>query len=238
MKRSIYLTGLSLFLAFCSCVKDPDENRIYRRAEFVEGEVRLFVKSGEVKDKQVIAKFAEGVRSFFLDAANPPAYVYAFADDEQQFEAYDLELRFASASTGVLRYNAKDGGKPEEWKFKLEKRAGYDVISMLDTLHTFYFSENPRYQCSPVVLKREPLPMAGEMVTYLRPLYVKKSKDSVALCLVSYMEKRYYQDELSLVHISGVTNNLINPSYLSGLGNTPILVADTFAYKESYILFR
>lgn len=238
MRSIFFFLAATLLFALSSCSEDDNYPQKFSRYEFSSGEVKMHTKTGVVTDAQVISQFTNGIRNYFLNSENLLDYVYSFNDDINQFENYDLELIFSSEIKGELSFKSKDAEAIEKIKFNLVKKDDYYIVSMQDTVVSSLYSENARFKCRPEMVKREPIPMGGEIVSYLRPLYIKKGKDEISVCIVSYMENSYFNNELVGIAISGPENNLINTDYLMGLMNTSEGRVDSIAYKESFIIFK
>lgn len=236
MRRIQLLLAISLVLTAISCSDKDDYPRKYTRYEFFSGEVKMFTKAGEVTNNQEIGKFAERVRDFSLNTPNPPDYVYAFNDDRGIMEDYEIEITLSSDTEGIISIISNDN---QPLNFNLLKKDDFYVISMRDTIEAYNYLENPRYKCSPEIVERTPIPMAGELVRYLKPIYIKKRDDDILICIVSYMERSYYSDnQFRSQSISGPVNNMITNDYLLFIQNPSYSLIDTLAFKESYIVFK
>lgn len=238
MKNSHILSLIIICVVFLSCSEKNDYPKKYSRFEFSEGIVKMHSKSGVVTDPQKINEFAERIRSYFLDLENGPDNVYSFSDDINEFENYDLEITLFSETKGELNIKLANPGATQTIGFDLVKAGDHYVISLHDTIISMYYQENPRYQCKPRILSREPLPGGGEKVRYLRPLFIKKDKDEIWVSIISYMENSYFNGEQTAIAISGATNNLLSEEYLLSLSQTIEARVDTIAYKVSFIIFK
>jgi hypothetical protein len=236
MRRIHLILAASLILTTISCSKKTDYPRTYTLYEFSSGEVKMFTKTGEVYNNQEINKFTERVRGYYLNSPNPPDYVYSFDDDKDIMEDYDIEITFSSINGGTISVISPDN---QTINFSLAEREGFCVISMQDTIEAYNYTENPRYECSPEIVERITIPMAGELVRYLKPLYIMKNNDEILICIVSYMERSYYPDnQFRSQSISGPANNMINNDYLLFIQNPSYNLTDTLAVKESYMVFK
>jgi hypothetical protein len=238
MKKHLLYLGLTIVITMFSCSTDKNYPQKYSRSEFSSGVVKMYTKTGEVTDAQVINQFSEEVRNFFLNVENAPEYVYSFDDDIDKYEDYNLEIIFSSETKGEISFKSNDSETNETIKFNLIKRDDYYVLSIQDTVVSSFYSENPRFKCVPEITNRTPIPMGGEIVSFLKPLYIKKTDDEIYLFIVSYMEKKYFNNELNGIAIEGVSNNMINMDYLEGLKYTNQGWVDSIAYKESFIIFK
>ncbi len=233
-----FLTVICLTSILLSCSDDKDFNKKYTRQEFVSGDIKMFTNSGEVTDETEIDKFTEGIRNSFLTNPLDQKEVYSFDDDIDVYDNYNIELMFYSENSGEVKMKSDETGEEELIKFNLKEQDDYSIISLQDTIETYFLDENERYKCVPEIISRKPLPMSMEIVTYLRPIYVKKIDDEIRIYIVSYMENKYSNNELWGQDISGATNNMISEDYLNNLKNMSEHWTDTIAYKESYIVFK
>ena len=236
MRRIQLHLAVSLVLTVISCSNTNDYPRKYTRYEFFGGEVKMFTKAGEVTNNQEINKFTERVRDYYLNSSNPPDYVYTFNDDRDIMEDYEIEITLSSNTEGIISVISNDN---QTLNFNLVKKDDFYVISMRDTIEAYNYIENQRYKCSPEIVERTPIPMAGELVRYLKPIYIKKNDDEILICIVSYMERSYYSDDqFRSQSISGPVNNMIKNDYLLFIQNSSYNLIDTLTFKESYIVFK
>ena len=236
MRRIQLFLTISLVLTAISCSDKDDYPRKFTRYEFFSGEVKMFTRDGEVTNNQEIDKFTERVRVYSLSSSNPPDYVYSFDDDIDIMEDYEIEIIFSSNTEGIISIISNDN---HTVNFNLIKKDDFYVISMRDTVEAFNYIENPIYKFSPEIVKRTPIPLAGELVRYLKPIYIKKNNDEILICIVSYMERSYYSDnQFRSQSISGPVNNMITNDYLLFIQNPSYNLIDTLAFKESYIIFK
>lgn len=233
--RKIQLFIAALMLILSSCTED-DFPKKFTQYEFINGKVRMFTKAGEVINDNEIEQFTERIRSYFLNSWNAPTYVYSFDDDKDLLDTYRLEIILTAEAEGTIRILSDNPNENQNMDFELIKKDNYCLISMQDTVVTYSYTENPRLKCTPEIIERIPVP--GGRVIYLRPLYIIKENDELRLCIVSYMENGYFNDELTSISILGATNNLINGDYLSDLKTSGENRVDSIAYKESYIIFK
>ena len=233
--RKIQLLIAALLLVLCSCTKDNFPKK-FTQHEFLNGKVKLFTKTGEVTNNNEIVKFTERIRNYFLNSWNAPNYVYSFDDDKDLMDTYNIEITLTDEANGIIRILSDNPNENQNINFDLIKKDNYYLISMKDTIATHFYTENSHLKCTPEIIERIPVP--GGEVKYLRPLYIIKETDELLLCIVSYMENGYSNDELKNISIVGAKNNMINEYYLLNLKNTSESWVDSIAFKESYIIFK
>jgi hypothetical protein len=236
MRRIKLLLFVALVLTAISCSKKDEYPRKFIRSEFLNGEVKMFTKTGKVTDRQVIDQFVERVKDFALNSSNPPVNVYSFDDASFMMNHYNMEITLTSDTEGIITIISNDY---QPINFYLTKKNDYYLISMSDTVVDYNYIENPKYTGRPEIVERIPRPMGLDIVKYLMPIYIKKNDDEILVCVVSYMERSYSTDsQLVSQAISAPINNLINNDYLLFIQNPSYNLIDTMAYKESYIVFK
>lgn len=238
MKKINFLLIIGLFLLI-SCTKDNNYPKKYIRAEFQSGEVRLVTKNGEVKNREEINKFTEKIRNYFLNRENASDYVYSFEDDVNFMTGSEIEIVFTSETKGTIREKSDNHNEYLTTNFNLIRKGDYYIVSLDEVIEHYYYLENPRYKCIPEIIERIPLPLAGEIVKYRKPLYIKKNGDEILVSIVSYMERSYYSDSsFRSISINGAINNLISEDYFNLIQSSNYNPIDSIAFKESYIRFR
>lgn len=235
MKNTLNYLLLAVTTLLFSCENDSFSPRKYTKYAFIPGEVRMFTRNGEITDKETIKKFENRVRNVFLNSIYSDNKVFSFNDDSKSYDEYDFELFFKQETSGIVTY--KDDQNEKTVKFNLHSNSGYQTIYLQDTVTNIYYKEDPMFLCKPDIIKTIPI-FGGDIVKYLRPIYVKRMNDGYAICLVSYMTTSYSNNEMRSIEINGVSNNLLSNDYLNSLKKQPSYIADTIAFKESYILFK
>lgn len=242
MKTKQLLSLLFIFIiVFISCSKENDYPKKFTRKEFISGDIKMFTNSGQVLNEHEILEFAERVRSFFLgNSFLAPDYVYSFEDDINVYDAHDVEFILFSDSKGEVVIKSNDTQQERTLRFTVKRQSDYSIISAQDTITSYINEENPIFKCTPEIVFRRPLPATSgytEEVKFLRPFYVKIKGDEIHLCITSYMNNQYYNNQFRSISILGARNNLINEEYLQSLQSPSYNLIDTIAYKESYIVF-
>lgn len=234
MLRIKLLFFIALVLTAISCSKKDEYPRKYTRSEFLNGEVKMFTKAGEVTNRQVIDKFVERVKSFALNSS--PTIVASFDDASFMMHHFNLEITLTSDTEGIITRLSNDN---QLINFNLIKKDDYYLISIRDTVVDYNYFENPRYKCSPEIVETIPRPMGLDIVKYLIPIYIKKNNNEILVSIVSYMERSYSSDnQLYSQYISSPVNNMITNDYLLFMQNPSYNLIDTLAFKESYIVFK
>jgi len=234
MRKIKLLLFIALVLSAISCSKKDEYPRKYTRSEFVNGEVKMFTKAGEVTNRQVIDKFVERVRSFALNST--PTIVASFDDASFMMHHFNIEITLTSDTEGIITRLSNDN---QLINFNFIKKDDYYLISIRDTIVDYNYFENPRYKCSPEIVETIPRPMGLDIVKYLIPIYIKKNNNEILICIVSYMERSYSSDnQLYSQYISSPINNMITNDYLLFMQNPSYNLIDTLAFKESYIVFK
>lgn len=226
-----------IFLASCSDSVDEGFPKKYTQQAYVGGEIKMFTQNGEVTDKSVIEKFTKGIQESYLDI------------DQEVYDNFDVDIIFNSENNGVVVIPSDDIEEEKSLEFSLKEMDDYYNICMNDTIvsafSSSYKEEYSRYKCFPEYIDTTYYLMGRGIdiiYTHLRPLYVKKSRDEIRVCFVSFKEVKYINGEFSRMRSRGPINNLINEEYLLSIQNLyegwPVEYTDTIAYKESYIVFR
>lgn len=244
MKHTVNFILLVLFSLLFVCCGDDDDSYVYKKSHFVSGKVRMFTQNGEVKDELIIQKYTNRTREFFLNKDYSSGDVYSFDDDIKVFDDYDAEFIFDAPNNGIV-VGRIGNYAPVSLGFTMKQKDGYSTISLNDTLNT-YMSHNADYntliyKCRPYYIDKVSVMTSSgytDRVTYLRPLYIKKTKGEIRLYFTSFMQSSYYGSQRIRTYISGPTNNMINEEYLKKLRDVNENGTDTIAYKESYIVFR
>lgn len=235
MQRINLLLFIGLVLTAISCSKKDEYPRKYTQSEFLNGEVKMFTKTGKVSNSQEIEKFVERARNL-RNSTNPPAYSDAFDDASYMMHHYNIEITLTSDTEGIITIISNDY---QPINFNLTKKDDYYLISMIDTIVDYNYVKNPKYKCSPEIVERIPRPMFLDIVKYLRPIYIKKNSDEILVSIVSYIERSYrFNDPFFDQEISSPINNLIDNDYLLLIQSPSYNSTDTLAFKESYIVFK
>lgn len=231
---------ICIVLTIASCEKSADYPKRLMRSEFISGDLKMFTKEGEVTDQQLINDFIKRYRNILSsNYPNSTQKVYSFEDDIDQYDHYNYEFIFHSATNGQIVTIMDD---KESYEFDLITKNGYINLSINDTITSLVSNTgNSIYKCLPEIISEVLLSRTtgyDAVQQYLRPLFAKKIANEIHLVLVSYLETKHYNDELKSIHLKGAINNMINLDYVTNYKKLNSNWRDTLVYKESYIIFK
>lgn len=220
-----------------SCSRGDDYPLKYTRQEFVGGEIKMFTSYGEVTDEQIINGFISRIRAFHTGGPGFGEDPYSFDDDVEIFDDFNIEIVFFSDEKGKVTDMSGSGAGTTPVEF-IVRKSGDDInLSLRDTLSSYWYGENPVYSMNPEIVSRVDIPMMGELVSYLRPLYARKQNKEIHVWVVSYMYSSKMSGDIVLLSIIAAANNKISSDYLAGLTKPGRSTIDTIVYKQSHIVF-